>query len=258
MRKLDTSAVSTTVGMPIKGGILQHLQLAYQEALTAIANNLLGAKSDSTSVFILSGCSLTGTGPYAISAGAVYYNGEVYLADATSGITLSGGQVIVGSLVTTQYLDNADPVLFTDGNARNVNNITKMVFAAGTSGSGVVDFTNLKVCGLGLKSELGGTLGSSYVVKFDQDKNVDFTTASVSSTITFDFTNAVKGCVVRLKFSWGSGLTLTVTAGSGQTVVLDSGDLTKCASNTNTLYFLYVGKNAAGNDEVSYSVNQTA
>jgi hypothetical protein len=258
MRKLDVSAVSTTVGMPVKAGTLNHIQLAYQEALTALANNFLGSRADTANTFILYGCVKSGSGPFDISTGAVYYNGEVYLVDAVTGIALSGGQVIVGNIVTTQYTSGADAVLFTDGISRNIHNIRKMVFTAGTAGSGTVDFDSMKMCGFGLKSVLGSTFGSSYTVKFDQDKTEEFTTATVNTTITFDFTNAVPGCVVRLKWTWGSGLTLTVTAGSGQAVLLDSGDLTKCAGNTNTTYFLYVGKNAAGNDEVSYSVNQTA
>ncbi len=258
MKNLDLSAVSSTVGFPVKAGTLNFLQLAYQEVMNAIANNLLGARADSSGYYILFGCVNSGSGStFTISAGAIYYNGVAYLVPAAS-FTAAGGQTAVGTIQTTQYTSNADAVLFTDGVSRNVHNISQIVFAGGTSGSGNVDFANLKMCGLGLNVVTGSTFGSSYVVKFDQDKTEEFTTASVDTTITFDFTNAVPGAVVRLKWTWGSGRTLTVTAGTGQTVLLDSGDLTKCASHTNTAYFLYAGKNTAGNDEVSYSINQTA
>lgn len=101
------------------------------------------------------------------------------------------------------------------------------------------------------------TLGSLYTVKFTNDQSIFITTATVSSSITFDFTGAVPGTIVRLQWTWGAALTLTVTQPSGSLILLDSGDTTRAASNTNVMYFAYVGINGSGNKVVSYTISQS-
>ena len=77
MKKLDLSAVSATNQFPVKEGTLDFINLAYQEALTAIGNNILGVKADPTYGYVLWGCVNSTTAPtFTISAGAIYYNGE--------------------------------------------------------------------------------------------------------------------------------------------------------------------------------------
>ena len=143
MRKINTSNVNNTVGMPIKSGSIDHLQLAYQEALTALTNSIIGRLPDTSNCYVLYGCVNTGSGStYTISAGAIYYNGEIYLVSAAS-FTVAGGQTAVLSFSTTYYSTNADPVTFTDGVARNVHQIRSIAIAAATSGSGISDFANI-------------------------------------------------------------------------------------------------------------------
>jgi hypothetical protein len=140
MRKIDVSHIGSSVGMPVKSGTLVHLQLAYQEALNALAQSQIGSNYDSSKVYILYGCVNSGSGStFTISAGAVFYNGEVYLVDAVS-FTASG--TAVGTIGTTYFGTNADPVTFTDSSTANVHQIRKMVIADATSGSGVADYTD--------------------------------------------------------------------------------------------------------------------
>lgn len=255
MRKLVTSDITNTVAFPVKSGTLNHLQLAYQEAITALANSIIGRVPDTTNCYVLFGCKNTGSGTsYIISAGAIYYNGEVYLVDAVS-FTSASGQTAVLSFVTTNYTTNADPVTFTDGVAHNVHTIQKIAIASGVSGSGVCDFANL-LTPLALVNDQQATLPASYTVTFKQDKAVFFAAASVDSNITFDFTNAVPGTVVRLKWTYGSGRTLSITAPSGCTVIKDGGNLSAVASANNLLYCIFLGKNESGNNEVSYTLKQ--
>jgi len=152
MRKLDTSSITGSVGFPMKAGTLNHLQLAYQEVISAIGKCLSGSGYDPSKVYILNGCVNSGSGnTFNISAGAIFYNGEVYLVDATT-FTVSGPSVTaVGIIpnpptVTTGlsfYSDTiADPVQFTDGVTRNVHQIRKCVVQAGLSGSGAADYLN--------------------------------------------------------------------------------------------------------------------
>ena len=256
MRTLTTSNITSTAQMPVKSGTLDHIQLAYQEALTALANSVIGRMPDSANMYILYGCANSGTGlSYVISAGAIYYNGEVFLVDATT-FTATSGQVAVGNISISQYGTNADPVTFTNGASYNVHNIRKITFASGVSGSGILDFSNLLQVPLVLVNDQQATLPSSYTVNFKQNKATFFASATVNATITFDFTNAVPGNVVRLKWTFGAGLTLTINTPTGSTIIRDSGNLAAVVSANNLLYFIYCGVNGSGLNEVSYTLKQ--
>jgi hypothetical protein len=141
MRKLITSFIGPNKAMPIKQGTLDHLQLAYQEAISALGESQIGSDYDPTKVYILYGCENNDTHPnYDISAGAVFYNGEVYLVDAANFVAAN---TAVGTITTSYYASAiADPVTFTDGVAHNVHEIKKMVIANGVSGSGTADFAD--------------------------------------------------------------------------------------------------------------------
>lgn len=143
MKKLDVSAISSIAGMPVKQGIWQHLQSAYAEAIGEVGKALFGNSYDPTSVYILQGCVNSGTGSaYNITAGSVFFNGEVYLVDAAS-FTISGSNVAEYSLITTYYTGaNADSVQFTDGSSHNIHQIIKAQITGALSGSGIGDYAN--------------------------------------------------------------------------------------------------------------------
>jgi hypothetical protein len=243
MKKLDLSAVSSTTQFPVKEGTLDFINLAYQEALTALANNLIGVKTDTANGYILYGCLNTGSGlVYIISAGAIFFNGEVYLVPAAS-FTSPGGQVAVCNLSVIQYTTNADPVVFTDGITRNVHNVRQIIIASAVSASGLFDFSVLRQTAIGLKND-------------EQDRASFFNSATANVAISFSFTDAVPGTVVRMKWTFGAGLTLTINVPGGGTIIRDSGTLANVASANNLLYFIYLGKNEAGNNEVSYTLKQ--
>lgn len=254
MRKLSTTAISNSNGMPVKGGTLDHVQLAYQEAVNALARNLIGRDIDNTRGYILFGCLNTGTtAAMNVTAGAIFYAGEVYLVDA---FNLNVAQTAVASVQTSYYQTNADPVTFTDGVQRNVHEIRKIVFSDGASGSGLFDFNNMVNTQIPLGGVKVASLPSTYTVKFDQDLAVFFADAPVNTTIQFDFTNAVPGTVVRLKWIYGAGRQLTIQQPAVGVVLKDSGNLANVSNNTNVIYFLYVGLNASDVHEVSYTLKQ--
>jgi hypothetical protein len=256
MKKLDLSSVSATNQFPVKEGTWDFIQAAYQEAIAGLGNAILGGKTDISNGYRLYGCVNTGSGlNYIISAGAIYFGGEVFLVPAAS-FTASAGQVAIANIGITQYTTNADPVTFTDSVARNVHNIRQIVFTAGTSGAGLFDYSNLRETMIGLKVDTQSSLPASYVVNFVQDRSTSFTSAPNNTTIDFDFTDAVPGSVVRLKWTYGAGLTLTINTPAGSTIIKDSGNLANVASANNLLYFIYLGKNESGNDEVSYTLKQ--
>lgn len=164
MRKLNVSAITTGVGMPVKSGSLTHLQLAYQEAFEEVVKNIVGNGYDTSKVYILSGCVITGTTTLSVSAGSVFYNGEIYLVDAVS--IVIGSNVLVGNIVTTSYTDGvkADNVTFTDAIARPVHDIRKMVITGAASGSGLADVSAWVNCSEWVNSTLASGLTLNAIV----------------------------------------------------------------------------------------------
>ena len=145
MRYLDTSAVTTTIGMPQKSGTLVHIQNAYKEAIAQAIIALIGSGYSTSTMYLLSGLVNSGSSSvWNISAGSVFYNGEVFMVNASTG-TITGSNVI--TLVTSQSFYSAgvtaDPVQFTDGISRNIHQINQMAITQGLSGSGVANYSAL-------------------------------------------------------------------------------------------------------------------
>lgn len=144
MRILDISAVTDTSEIPIKQGTLQFLQDAYKEIVTAALCATRASDYDPSIVYILYGIINTATAPfYSITAGAVFYQGEIFLVDAAN-FTATGSNVAVFNIVISQYTVYADPTTFTDGVDRNVHDIRKMQITQGLSGSALADYSQLK------------------------------------------------------------------------------------------------------------------
>lgn len=141
MRIIDTSPITDSAKFPIKKGTLDFLQAAYGEVVSAILIGIIGIDNyDPTVVYIIYGIVNTGAGAvYNITAGAVFYNGEVFYVDAAS-FTATGSNVAIFQIVITQFLGdgtNADPVTFTDSSLHNVHDIRKIQIVQGASGSGL-------------------------------------------------------------------------------------------------------------------------
>ncbi|CAB4126202.1 hypothetical protein UFOVP153_46 [uncultured Caudovirales phage] len=157
MRILDITPITDTAQIKIKKGTLQFIQDAHKETMATAIQALIGTSYDPTVMYILYGCKNTGSGSsYIIGEGAVFYSGEVYLANASS-FTLSGSNVALFNLVITQYSTNADPVTFTDSSTHNVHNIRKMQVGQGISGSGVMDYSAVQFLNFNIPAQLNLT-----------------------------------------------------------------------------------------------------
>ena len=147
MKILDTSLiVDPGVQQPFTGPSLQFIEDSYKEILNALARQGI---IDSTKVTVLFGCinSTPGTTTFTLTAGALYYNGEIYLVPAATLTT--AGNVVVANLLDTNTLGNQT---FSDGIARTTSHDRTAVFALGVSGSGTLtgattasDFTNFEL-----------------------------------------------------------------------------------------------------------------
>lgn len=152
MKKIGYSYIAAGAAQPFKKGTWKHMQESYYEAIEALLNGLV---VNTTLANALYGCldSTPGTGTFTISAGAIYYQGEIYLVDAAT-FTPGGGQTAVCTITTTYYTDpTADPVTFTDAATHNVHEIRTIVIAAGVSGSGTFNFSAVKFFSTALKTK---------------------------------------------------------------------------------------------------------
>lgn len=189
MKKIKTTDISTSAAMPVKSGTLDHLQSAYTEIIQGIALQMVGGANG-----ILYGCIKTQVGlNWSITAGYVYYNGEIYLCDAASG-TLGGGQSIYGTIITTNLTAaNADPVEFSNALTYNVHEIRKIVWSSNTSGTSL--FSTLDTFRFG--RTIARTYNSSYMtanvgtwtIGSSADWSVRYTFLGTTIVVYFEITN---------------------------------------------------------------------
>lgn len=126
-------------------GSIPFLQDSVQEAISSLTTGLIGGYT-TDDLIVLYGVvhTITGGGNTDTwTAGAIYYNGEVYTVDAGT-VTKTGGQTFVFYPVNT-FHPTLDPIKFTDNSANSVHQIRKIIVAAGTSGSGIADYNEVTV-----------------------------------------------------------------------------------------------------------------
>jgi hypothetical protein len=140
MKRLLTSSITTTAGLPIQGATLDFLQNAPKEILEMMARNQVGRLYSTSSKYILEGCddSIAGS-VHTISNGWMLYNDTLYRV-VGSAVTLGGGQVVLCNIVD-QYLGGTDPVTFTDLSTHNVHQDKVITLSAGTTGTGSFDYS---------------------------------------------------------------------------------------------------------------------
>src|ERR1035437_3056634 len=128
MKTLDVSAITPSVSMPLKRGILEFLQTANKDIFAQILIAQIGDSYDPDQVYILYGCENTYVGfpsgsgfSVNVSAGAVFYNGEVFAVSATSTLINSGtsfdfyfGKETNPTKIFLNVNEFSDPVTFKD------------------------------------------------------------------------------------------------------------------------------------------------
>ena len=128
MKHLLADNITTSAQQPFVQDSIQLLDTNFTELAKTFS---LGLGNTGSYPLIIYGCAWTYSGGVlSITAGALYYNGEVYQCDAYS-VTSSMPSNIYGN-ITTIYGAN-DPVLFTDGNTHNVHQTKKIVWGGSSS-----------------------------------------------------------------------------------------------------------------------------
>lgn len=234
--------------------------VAANELVLDMVQNICGLGATDFAIF--AGLVFTPGTPNTFTPGIFFLNGAWYYMPTTFN----------EGLYLAPNIQPIMPVAFTDTVTRNIYQVNYGQSTGTISGSSPVFSGNMNAYRLDLKSmginisalQLAtklqnvqiSALPASYIVTFTNDQAVFFASATVDSTITFDFTNAVPGTNIYFKWTFGAGLTLTIVAPGGSIAYLQSGDLSRVASAVNILSFLYAGKNESGDDEVSYTLSQ--
>lgn len=142
MKTLDLSAVTPSVGIIPQKDTVEHITSSYLEGVASLAKSMIPTSWQTGKLVILHGCVDTGTPPTrTLSAGAVYYNGEVYQVPAAS-FTTTGLQI---GIWTLQDVNTGTESKLTDGSDVHILVNNKFVFAAGLAGSGDFDETSTNI-----------------------------------------------------------------------------------------------------------------
>jgi hypothetical protein len=142
MLKIKTSDISLGSAMPYQASMIDWLNAADAADNTGLVAAL--SNNNAPTKYCLQGAVLSGTGPYNITQGYVIISGQIYSTSAITSLSVGAGQVIVGTITSAYPLVGTfDPVTFSDGVTHNVHEFNYIVWSAGASGSGDIDFSEL-------------------------------------------------------------------------------------------------------------------
>lgn len=142
MKKITTTSVTSTSRQPLLGRSVTHLE----EGIIENDNSLIRAfvpTYNAGDVIIIYGCLVTAGSPTAaglctITAGAVYYNGEIYQCAGFSAVIT--GSNVIGGTITTNF-QSGDPVTNSDGTLNYVHEIVTMNLSQALTGTADKDFS---------------------------------------------------------------------------------------------------------------------
>jgi hypothetical protein len=143
MNNIDVSQISDPlVEQGFTGPSLKFLQDAQREIFSALGQMQALIRTGAYNIltpYALFGCVDTVAGAvHTITAGAIYFIGEVYIFPGKV-VTVAGGQVVEGSVNTTPGLP--DPMIFSDNSTKNVHNVIQIDAISATAGSHAFDWT---------------------------------------------------------------------------------------------------------------------
>lgn len=158
-KDIDLQYVAGSLRMGLTKAVLQNLMDGISDNADSLVRALI-PNYVAGEVVILYGCNDTNAAAadYDVLAGAVYYDGEIYLVDATSGVGLVN--VLVGT-ITTSYVE---ATIHSDATTKNVARVKKMVISDAVSGTGTKDFLswkNIHDYGRPLVTEIDDTTGNT-------------------------------------------------------------------------------------------------
>lgn len=143
MKKIETTNIAALAKAPFLKATHDQYTETIQETTAAIVTGLIGSYTTGD-VIILHGCVVVANipGTSTVTAGAIYYNGEIYQVDANASI-LSPANTLVWNTATTYR--SGDPVQWSDLTTRNLHAEVKFVLSNAVSGSGIANYNGATV-----------------------------------------------------------------------------------------------------------------
>lgn len=166
MKKIITTEVTDQAKLPGITKVIDHSQESYTEIVDAIVKGLISYTAGD--IIILHGCVISGADPGArdVTAGAIYYNGEIYLVSAAS-FNTTGSNIPVWVIAETFP---SGSTTFSDNSNHNVFSVRKFVLQSGP---------------------IGGSGVSGYVADYNSSTVKNISGTWISATINGAYTGSV-------------------------------------------------------------------
>lgn len=207
--------ITSTAKQPYLRQTHQHYNDMIDELTKAFGETIV---SNPSKVTILWGCVNTGTGVLTgqsaiISAGAVYYNGEIYQVPAFSSASLVNG---LQGTITTTY-SGIDPVLFSDSTTHNVHQI-KTIVLSDAAASGNLAFSNWLIITRSWRtfnltdSDVGvptGTVTLAYATKKQINYNIDYKNQMIFLNILIEGADVSANLLTSFHVKLPEGISIT-------------------------------------------------
>lgn len=182
MNNIDTSQiVDPNVEQPFLGGSLAFLQNATKESIANVVIGMIGKNYSTSTVYILYGCVRSGTadggtGNTSITAGAVFYNGEVFTVQAQTVALVANN--LYGAIGITPI--SPDPVTFSDGSSHNVHLQRQFTMSTTNTGKLFNNWVNMFDVTTITNPTVSGTGGT-----FTASGNLDYYIVGQTITVSF-------------------------------------------------------------------------
>lgn len=245
--------ITSTAKQPYLRQTHQHYNEMIDELTKAFGETIV---ADSSSVTILWGCVNTGTGTgvgqsAVISAGAVYYNGEIYQVPAFSTASIVNG---LKGTITTTYA-GIDPILFSDSTTHNVHQIKTMVISDATSGFQYSTWKSIKrawktmqITDSDIQLNVAGTFTVANATQKQLNYNIDYKNLSVTINILLEGLDVSPNVVGAFRIRLPENMKFTdnySSIGRFLNTYLPTTEASGCVKETTT--FMYTGSNLNDN-----------
>lgn len=138
MNKIITSyVVDPSIQQPLTAPSLEFLQNSTKEMILGLSRSIVGDNYSSATTYVLQGLQTYGTNQY--TDGYILYSGETYYCLGKTSTTAFSATPVINFSFTDDSV--ADPLVFSDGIARNVHNVRAMVLTDLPTGTGLIDLT---------------------------------------------------------------------------------------------------------------------
>lgn len=229
MKKIDITPISSVSGFPVKAGTLGHLQGAYEDTSSYLAQTLIQTSTPNAYVagvvYALygGGISTASVPGYILSSpGVYYYNGELF--ETPGAIIATTSNTYSGNIQTTYFTDpTADPVTFTDTSVHNVHQIRKIVVVPGTTGSITLMNNIVPLISPTAVTSPGYTvsiIGGGIGVPMNNSMIYNVIPNSTTNNISIETSaSTAPGCWVEFTGTYSAGASITLTAAADPAII---------------------------------------